>query len=573
MPYLLAALGIAILVYFVVKFVVELVFLAIKYVVVPLVLLGVGVGVVAGLALGLACAARVVFGRYQKARLRTPDIEIRHQLRGRAQRRYVRRDRAWSSYLWFQVWLDMGDMSWLTCESLWRCWRWYFGHLHHDRPGLLDRNPDREARPGQRRQGNAVVVSVVVVVPTLLGITAGALAVVAVYGLVTVVAVVVVGLGALALVALMRSADRAWQRLYRASGSCPVCYEVTPTPAYKCPGNHPGSVGTPERYDLHRDLRPGRLGVLWRDCACGRLLPTMVQRAGLVLQPICPHCLAPMHRGAGSARDIRMPVFGATRAGKTHLIGAGMVSLVRQYDAGGTPMEPAEGDSKQEFDQLTDIVDGRLALDRTLPNRKPVAMTFRLDVPTGGSPRARAVRRARRGRGSLVHIFDASGETYVDPRQGAELTFLDLAPNLVFVLDPFSVVRICDTFGPAHPDVFAEANAATHDPEDSYRSTVTRLRLGGVRTSRKRLAFVVSKADLLVRLPGAADIRPDSDAVRGWLHRWGLSTLAVSAERDFGQVRFFLTSVYPVTTPDQPRWNGASEPFGWILTGEATGTT
>ncbi|HEU4348480.1 MAG TPA: hypothetical protein VFR35_11910, partial [Actinoplanes sp.] len=109
----------------------------------------------------------------------------------------------------------------------------------------------------------------------------------------------------------------------------------------------------------------------------------------------------------------------------------------------------------------------------------------------------------------------------------------------------------------------ARANASPHDTEASYNATVQRLRDSGVDTHRRRLAFVISKADLLQVLPENLGLRigdPES-----WLHDRGLDNLVLSARRDFSDVHLFVVSSM-ARTP-----NGvatALDPLRWLLAGE-----
>ena len=102
-------------------------------------------------------------------------------------------------------------------------------------------------------------------------------------------------------------------RPLHAEASCPHCYHVMPWPAYRCPACS----------KLHRDLRPGQLGLFARRCDCGTLLPTMVLRAAWRLPAVCQKCAKPLRAGSGALRDIRILIFGDTSAGKTRFLYAG----------------------------------------------------------------------------------------------------------------------------------------------------------------------------------------------------------------------------------------------------------
>jgi hypothetical protein len=317
-------------------------------------------------------------------------------------------------------------------------------------------------------------------------------------------------------------------------------------PAYQCPGPHSAAdhaVGL----GLHRDLRPGRLGVLWRRCGCRRLLPTTVLRAAISLQAKCPLCGTDLPKGSAVQTDVRIPVFGAPSAGKTHLIMATLVTLLRA-PAQRTRLDVTDDYSKQVVDGYQEVFDSGGSAPKTDASQQPVAVTFR-------------VRNGRRR--AMVHVFDAAGEALADRAQNERFGYLDRARSFAFVLDPFSIPGLRDQFAVSRADLFAQANPATDDPEDSYLATVSRLRDYGVDTGRQKLAFVVSKQDLLGQLLAEQAPGTDQDSLRGWLLNQQLDNLVTLAERDFGAVRYFL-----VSAQHRQRAGTVTEPFRWLLTGE-----
>jgi hypothetical protein len=320
-----------------------------------------------------------------------------------------------------------------------------------------------------------------------------------------------------------------------------VCSRLTRTPVYRCTGRHGRDQHDGQRYDLHRDLRPGQLGVLQRRCACGELLPAGVVRASLLLEGFCPACNAPLHRGAAAVPEVHIPVFGASRAGKTHLVAAGVVASVALARKAATEVTFPAADAHQLFDHYSAIVAQGGSMTKTDP-ASAITLSLVLTAPPASSRRARLVQRARHPHGTLVHIFDAAGEAYANPERRAKFYFLDYARTLIFVLDPFSLPEIRHLYERTYEELFGRAHAATTPPEVSYTETVTSLRYRGVRTQRKRLAFVVSKADLLFQLPASRGLQPESRHVKAWLMHYGLANLVLLAEQDFQAVEYFLTS-------------------------------
>jgi Double-GTPase 2 len=338
-----------------------------------------------------------------------------------------------------------------------------------------------------------------------------------------------------ALVLLLRGAERAWRRRMRTEASCPHCYHVTPWPAYRCPGCS----------RLHRDVRPGRLGLFTRRCECGTLLPTMVLRAARRLEAVCQRCSEPLRAGSAAFRDVRIPIFGDTSAGKTRFLYAGLDSLIdtttRADIALGFPDEESQNQATAALDLIRS---GRDTVKTSL--MLPTALTCRV------------------GNGSdstLVHLFDAAGEFYRDAQVHDALGFLDRGHGLVYVLDPFSVGTVRDRIAGQNATVIRLAHAAAGDPETAYGEVVSRLRDSGVKAAKQRLAVVVSKADLL----SASGIEPpdDSAAIADWLMAMGVHNLVLSARREFAEVRYFAVASLVPAQGRSTRDPGA--PLRWLL--------
>ncbi|GAA1635875.1 TRAFAC clade GTPase domain-containing protein [Actinoplanes couchii] len=444
-------------------------------------------------------------------------------LPGRVRGEFVRRDHAWPHYFAAQVVLDGADV-------LGRALRWNRAlgkHLF----GFLGQESIAAAVP------LTLLPVLVMRVGGALGLLAGTLAVL----VVTVAVTAVMWLIGLPVVLLMRGVDRVWRVVRRSRASCVVCFATAAVPAYRCLGPHL-DADRMSGDDLHRDVRPGRLGVLWRRCSCELRLPTTVLRAARDrrLEGLCPSCEQPLFSGAGVHREVRLPVFGAASAGKTQFVMSALVGLHAAAQRAGIPIEMADDRSRAVYSMWSGLTARSAPAPKTATNA-PVTVTTRI--------------RQRRGT-TLLHLFDAAGETLVDRRQNATLAYLDAAGTLTFVLDPFSIPRIRDEHGTASAAVFREASAALHDPQDGYDATAQRLREYGVPTGRRRLAFVVTKADLLARLP-LTPPTAEPAAVRAWLCDQGLENLVVTAERDFRTVGWFLVSGRD-TGPDGPpavlRW-------------------
>ncbi len=94
--------------------------------------------------------------------------------------------------------------------------------------------------------------------------------------------------------AVMRSAERHRRTTRHAQAPCMHCFHMTEWPAYRCPGCA----------RLHHDVRPSRLGLITRRCACGTHIPMMASRAAWHLTAVCKRCERPLPEGTGAVRDI-----------------------------------------------------------------------------------------------------------------------------------------------------------------------------------------------------------------------------------------------------------------------------
>lgn len=373
------------------------------------------------------------------------------------------------------------------------------------------------------------------------GATAGAIAV---YGLLGVV-LVLAWLGWLAAVGVLRGVDFGIRMFRGARATChhSGCNYRNRLPAYRCVCGQ-----------THHDIRAGRLGAFVRRCECGSLLPTTVLQAATGLVAVCQKCDRPLRTGAAVLTDVLVPVFGPPSAGKTRLVLAGMVALDRHLMAAGGSLRPVGDESEDTFRNAITVVESGAQTTKTDADRPPAGITVRLTA-------------ARRK--ALLHLFDAAGEFFSDREQSSELPFLDDAQGLVFVLDPFSVPAVVDELTGRFAARRTVAQPAGIDPEQSYLITAQWLRDQGVKLTRKPLAIVVVKADLLLDLPGATALPADaeSERIEAWLRGKGLDNMLDGAARDFGEIRYFLVSSLTAAT-GVGGWAGPmspAHPLLWLL--------
>ena len=325
-------------------------------------------------------------------------------------------------------------------------------------------------------------------------------------------------------VGLQRTAEASWIRLRGAEASCPRCYYVSPRPAYRCPGC---SL-------LHRDVRPGRLGVFSRRCQCGTRMPTMVLRAAWKLTAVCQRCEEPLRQGSAAVRDVRVPIFGDVSAGKTRFLYAALDSLVVDGERGGPAVAFTDAQSREQGERALAIIRSGQDTMKT-SEQLPRALSCRLEA--GRPVPAAPVRRRRRA---------------LPRRRGSEeLGFLRTGHGLIYVIDPFAVGPVRDRLS-GHSGAAADlARGSSGDPESAYGEVVSRLAAAASNPSPSVWRCRV-RADLLEQY--GVDLPSESDAVSEWLYDAGLHNLVLAATQEFAEVRTSRWPRCPRTgpAPDAP---------------------
>lgn len=425
-------------------------------------------------------------------------------------------------------------------------WPWYFRrqvfadarHVHetglriaHWLRVLLFNAPHEES---PLLKGPNIVFSPLLWIPALSAVLvmflANALFIAVIYA-----ALVLVWPGYLLTVWLMRAVEASWSMARKTSASCPKCFYVSKRPAYKCAG-----CG-----QLHRDVRPSRLGIFERRCECGEVLPTMTLRAAWSEDAVCQRCEEPLRRGAAAVRDIRLPIFGDVAAGKTRFLYAALDSMRHLGSRHAITVSFPDSGSQKRADTALATIRTSARTVKTDPTH-PSALTFRLGAGNTST---------------LIHMFDAAGELYRSADDYDEVSFLDYGHGLLYVVDPFALHAIrsqVSGFVPAAEHLDAAENK---DPELAYSQVVTRLRGGGIKAKAQRLAVVVSKMDVLYSC--AVEFPTESFAIADWLMESGLHNIVLAAPNEFAEVRYF--AVASVAAASVTPESDAGAPVRWLL--------
>ncbi|WP_329519156.1 TRAFAC clade GTPase domain-containing protein [Spirillospora sp. NBC_01491] len=391
-----------------------------------------------------------------------------------------------------------------------------------------------------------------------LGMAAGVGTGLAAIGVLCVVQFAVVAVLALAVISAgqaLRAVDSGVRRIRGIRTSCPSCHQRVPYPSYECPGKTCGR--------RHRDVRPGRYGVLRRRCACGTMLRTLLLTGtgDGRMTAHCPHCDEPMSRGAGTVPEIVIPVLGAATTGKTRLMTALVMGLVdgAGRDAGGADgardpvAEFADDQSAEAYRGLADKLRAGVHTWKTIKVKDAPLRAYSLHVrPSSGRPR-------------LLHVFDAPGEFVGRSELLRELRYIKTARTFLLTLDPLSIDAVWDSLDPGER---ARSGRLRSDapPDFVFGQLVENIQGLGAQTGRARLAVALTKDDLVRGSEALAGLGGGSDEIRDWLEGpAGFDGMVRLMRRSFAEVRFFRTSAWLDGGEVDA---GVLDLAGWILAGE-----
>ena len=316
----------------------------------------------------------------------------------------------------------------------------------------------------------------------------------------------------------LRATDSAVLRVKNVRMVCPNpnCYRRVPYPGYECPN--------PECPHRHRDVRPGRFGILRRCCRCGTSMRTLLLFGSSGMKAFCPHCDEPLDHGPGKAPESVLPLFGAVGAGKTRLLFS-MVTQLQLWsqdapDGAGRRFTVEFGDSatSARLEHASELLSPDSVTDKTPPEL----------------PRGYIIRLMTGEDVWILHMFDAAGELWLNAEQTQKLRFLDQARTFILVIDPLSVAAFRDRLPEERRAGLPAQRPAEPSPEEAYQIALQEIGAMRVPLRKSRLAVVFSRADL------TAD--PPDDVATWAAEELGLGNLVRSARLSFHKAGFFHTA-------------------------------
>jgi len=344
---------------------------------------------------------------------------------------------------------------------------------------------------------------------------------------------VVVGLaGWLVCVLLLGAIERGFMAYGRILQTCPhpSCYAKIALPVYECP-----SCGR-----KHRRLTPNSCGAFRHVCRCGARLPTTIPLGRYRLTAYCPHCERRLPARIGRVRVEPLPFIGGPAAGKTTFMFLAIRALHARAQGMGGRLAFVEQRHQQAYAGAVAEFRRGGQLAKTGPEL-PLATMVDVDLP--GSNRR------------LLYLFDPAGEHFTGAAQVESLRYLDHGEALLFIVDPFALPAVRRSLS---PDDELAAMSSDEDPADTLQRVLNELRSRPDRGRQKRVAVVVTKADLLARTDvGGTPEAQEEDTVRDWLERLGLGNTTRTLDQLAVQVRYFRSGLD--TEP-----SAVSDLLGWV---------
>jgi hypothetical protein len=345
----------------------------------------------------------------------------------------------------------------------------------------------------------------------------------------------------LACVLVLAAVERIFMAYGRILQTCPhpFCYERIGLPEYECPG-----CGA-----RHKRLSPGAAGAFRHVCRCGARLPTTVPLGRFRLAAYCPHCGGRLPERIGRVRVEPLPFVGGPAAGKTTFMFLGIRALhARARSVQGRLAFVEQRHAQAYAGAIREFRRGGRPA-KTGPEL-PLATMVDVDLPG----------RARR----ILYLFDPAGEHYTGATEVESLRYLDHGEALLFVVDPFALPQVRRALTRDERDLVDHAAASSEeDPADTLQRVLNDLRSRPDQGRQKRVAVIVTKADLLVRTEIGRCLGHDGD-VRAWLGGVGLGNTVRTLDQVAGQVRYFASGLAtePADVADLLGWASGLAPAG-----------
>ncbi|WP_424534799.1 TRAFAC clade GTPase domain-containing protein [Sphaerisporangium viridialbum] len=322
-------------------------------------------------------------------------------------------------------------------------------------------------------------------------------------------------------VLLLLGVEQIFMRARRILQTCPHpgCYARIALPEYACP-----TCG-----ERHRRLTPNRDGAFRHVCRCGTRLPTAIVLGRFRLQAYCPVCERALPHRIGRARIEPLPFVGGPDAGKTTFMVLAINALHGVVkDARGRAGFVVQGD-EMAFARFR----RELRLGRVSKTTTAAPSATMVDITLPGS-------RTRSGN-RILYLFDPSGEGFTGATQVEAMSYLAHGEAMLIVIDPFALPLVQESLTAAERQSLEGAGVvlSAEDPSDTFQRVRNELAARADGGRQKRVAVVVTKADLL----RGTDVGRDADRLPGWFDGVGLGNMVRDLARTAGEVRYLASGL------------------------------
>lgn len=361
--------------------------------------------------------------------------------------------------------------------------------------------------------------------------------------------------------------DRLYLLKNRIFVACPVCKQKYLIPTYICD----------ECGGEHTKLVPGKYGIFYRTCNCGKKLATHCFTKRDKLAAVCPKCGHELN-GTGN-RPLCVPIIGGRSSGKTAYITAFSYDFIEKVaPRRGLEIihynEEMENFYKNEI--CRDYLGGTTRMTKT-----------ELDLKQASSKAFNfIIRNEKLKPDRLVQIYDVAGESFVENTENEEQLQYTYCHGIIFMLDPLSIALVRNHLDHTISEI-DKSSVGTMDMDLVLDAFLNKLRqITGCSTKdifNMPIAIVISKADIKTlnsfigeevisdymaehEMDMSMYMAAEDTIIRKFLSDSGLANFVSNIDLKFKNNRYFKCSAIGHTR-EHGRYNpkGVLDPMEWIF--------
>lgn len=270
------------------------------------------------------------------------------------------------------------------------------------------------------------------------------------------------------------------KHLRKISFICPECKESSTLPAYLCP-----SCG-----EKHEDMIPGKYGLVFRTCNCGKRMATTFLLRRKKYQACCPNC--GIFLPDKENRTISIPVIGGRSVGKTAFINA-FISQFMNYivPVNKWEMKPYSQEKERILEAIKkDYIAGTARItdsNTQIEEASSVSYSFFL--------KGKKLKPER-----LFHIYDISGKVFVEHKEHEIQRQYVGCQGIILILDPLTIEEVRYIYADrlTQRDIEGIGSDTIYAVIDAFFNTLREVT--GISVHKKLdipLAIVINKCDIV----------------------------------------------------------------------------